>query len=54
MATMHHTPPELRGVRWGESDDMRPHPTHPVLAVITWLCILGLVAGVLAGLFTSY
>lgn len=43
-------PPELQGLDWGEDD--APRRRRPLITLVAWLCIIGLVLGVAAGLFS--
>lgn len=48
MDRSNEIPPELQGVDWGEDDV----PRRPLITLVAWLCIIGLVLGVAAGLFS--
>lgn len=50
MDRSNEIPPELQGVDWGEDD--APHRPRPLITLVAWLCIIGLVLGVGAGLFS--
>lgn len=48
---MPETPPELRGVdRFEQAEPRRP---RPIVTIVTWLCILGLLLSLGAGLFSG-
>lgn len=49
---MDQTPPELRGVQW--NDDDAPRRPRPIILIVTWVCIIGLVLSVAAGIFSSF
>lgn len=52
MSGMSELPPELRGVRF--DDDDAPRRPRPIVLIVTWLCIIGLVMSVAAGFFSSF
>lgn len=50
MDRSNEIPPELQGVDWGEDD--APRRPRPLITLVAWLCIIGLVLGMAAGLFS--
>ncbi|MCV7497783.1 MULTISPECIES: hypothetical protein [Micrococcus] len=45
------TPPELEGVDWHDDAPRRP---RPIVTLVAWIAILGLVLGVGAGIFSAF
>lgn len=45
------TPPELEGVDWHDDAPRRP---RPIVTLVAWIAILGLVLSVGAGIFSAF
>ncbi|MCV7595204.1 hypothetical protein M3B39_007335 [Micrococcus luteus] len=45
------TPPELEGVDWYDDAPRRP---RPIVTLVAWITILGLVLSVGAGIFSAF
>lgn len=50
MDRSNEIPGELQGVDWGGDD--APRRPRPLITLVAWLCIIGLVIGAAAGLFS--
>lgn len=46
------TPPELEGVDWGQDD--APRRPRTLVTLVAWLCIIGLVLSVGAGILSTF